>query len=76
MNAAEKRLDEGKVVSIAPDVQLRWLFRREAELKREAAAVAVELQQQRELYARRQGLLSLPRMERLRTLFGPDRGFR
>ncbi len=70
MNAAEKRLDEGKVVSIAPDVQLTWLFRREAELKRELASILFEQQQQRVLYARRHGLGMLPRMDRLRALFG------
>jgi hypothetical protein len=70
VSPAEKRLAEGLVVSCSPEAQLRFLFRREAEIERERAGLSREINRERRRYADKHGLITPPRLERLRTEFG------
>lgn len=68
MNRRELRVADGDTVSFSPEAQLRWLFRRKAELQREISAIDGDIAQERCRYAAKHGLLMLPGIETLRRV--------
>ena len=70
MNRAELRLVSGDAVSLAPEAQLRALFRRQKALKDELQLVDLDIAIERRRYADKHGLITPPRLEQLRAEFG------
>jgi hypothetical protein len=57
-----------------PEDMLGFLFAREHQLQRELAEVGRQLSIHRERFAAKHDLMALPRVELLRTRFGPQPG--
>ncbi len=53
-----------------PEADLRRLFRREAAIEAELAAIRADQHRARQLYAAKHNLLMLPGFTKLRDLFG------
>ena len=66
-------MPEGNVgagMSLAPEARLQRLFAREAAAQQKLAAIRNEINEARGAYARKHGLLCLPRVDRLKERFG------
>lgn len=68
MNALRRELQDGlRIIPGSPEAQLRVLFGRERDLERELVSIRAEIAVERRRYATREGLITPPRVERLRS---------
>lgn len=70
MSAAAERRLAAVPLPVSPESELRELFAREAANTREALAIHTSIIRARRAFATKHGLITPPRVERLRQEFG------